>query len=73
MSRYITVGGVKVLCIESEPEEICEYCGKIAETRPYGKNGARICFDCAMSPENKTETEKQFGLMLRGPESEVTQ
>lgn len=34
----------------------CEYCGKIEELRPYGINGANICFECAMNPENKANT-----------------
>jgi len=38
----------------------CNYCNKLAELRPYGSNGARICFECAMSPENKLMTEFMF-------------
>lgn len=39
----------------------CEYCGAgNEELRPYGKNGQKICFDCAMKPENKDETDRQF-------------
>lgn len=60
-----------VFVIESEPEDTCEYCGAHKETRPYGKNGARICFKCAMKPENKEETDKNFGLVLRGDPEEV--
>lgn len=36
------------LIIEKENNQQCDYCGKIAELRPYGKNNAVICFDCAM-------------------------
>lgn len=36
--------------------EKCDYCGKVDELRPYGKNGANICHDCGMKPENKAET-----------------
>jgi hypothetical protein len=43
MSVYIN----GVIIIEGEPEMICHECGKIAETRPYGHNGAEICFECA--------------------------
>lgn len=42
----------------------CEYCGgkfKNEDLRPYGKNKAMICYDCGMKPENKKETESQFG------------
>ena len=42
MSRV--VGGVLIL--ERTPDDKCEYCGKVSELRPYGKNGARICCEC---------------------------
>jgi hypothetical protein len=32
--------------IEAEPDFICSECGKIGETRPYGHNGAEICYEC---------------------------
>ena len=57
-----------VVLIEEEPDSRCEYCGAVDETRPYGKNGARICFDCAMKPENKETTEHNFAVLLRGGE-----
>jgi len=38
------INGIPV--IEAEPDFICSECGKIAETRPYGHNGAEICFEC---------------------------
>ena len=38
----------------------CTICNKEDELRPYGPNGSMICFDCAMKPERKTETEKNF-------------
>ena len=40
MSRH------NVIC--EEPEVECELCGVTAETRPYGPNGERVCFDCGM-------------------------
>ena len=48
--------------IKQEPEQMCEYCGKYAETRPYGPDGAKICFDCAMNstPEMKKIVTKTF-------------
>ena len=39
---------------------MCEYCGKVAETRPYGRNNEEICFQCAMMPGNIEITKKQF-------------
>lgn len=35
------------------------------ELRPYGKNGAMICFDCMIaSPERVAEAAKQFSARL---------
>ena len=48
----------KLFIAEPEPFGKCEYCGKVDELRPYGKNGARICFRCGM--KNKEETAKIF-------------
>ena len=53
MTKIIEVNSKKILVIEPEEPQKCEYCGSIAETRPYGKNDAEICFECAMKPENK--------------------
>lgn len=40
---------------------ICQTCKEHTNTRPYGVNGAPICFVCAMStPESIVETAKQF-------------
>ena len=37
------------------------------ECRPYGKDGAQVCYGCAMAtPEAKAEAERQMGLRLFG-------
>lgn len=41
--------------VSEEKESKCEYCGKVAELRPYGKNGENICFKCAMKDEEITK------------------
>lgn len=33
--------------ITPEPTDKCEECGNVAELRPYGKDGKRICIECA--------------------------
>lgn len=33
---------------------ICSECGADDDCRPYGKNGAMICFDCGMKDEETT-------------------
>lgn len=35
-----------IVIIAEEPDGTCELCGKVEETRPYGPNGERICWDC---------------------------
>lgn len=44
-----------VLNISKEKEQQCDFCGKIAELRPYGPNGECICFDCAMKDAKTAE------------------
>ena len=61
MTRWVG----NVLVIEAEEDDKCEYCGKVAELRPDGKNGARICFECGMKDEE--ETKKNCMLVMAGP------
>lgn len=37
--------------IRMTEEDICELCGDVAELRPYGPNGERVCFSCGMKDE----------------------
>lgn len=41
-----------VVIIQPEKDTVCDFCGDVAECRPYGDNGKLICFKCAMKPEN---------------------
>jgi hypothetical protein len=54
-----------IVILENEPPDKCAYCGKYAELRPYGRDHARICFDCATKPENNALTERIFGDLIR--------
>lgn len=56
------IGNIPV--IFEEPDRICEFCGTLAECRPYGPRGEQICFDCAMKDE-KTTT-RQLNRILFG-------
>lgn len=47
-----------------ESDGVCADCAEKKELRPYGKNGAWVCFDCAMKDED--EAGKQFGAILDG-------
>jgi hypothetical protein len=49
-----------IVVIEPTTPEKCEYCGKIAECRPYGENNKAICFKCAMKPENREIADKKL-------------
>lgn len=47
------INGIPIIYTE-EPQK-CELCGKIAETRPYGKNGEEVCFECGMKDIETTK------------------
>lgn len=49
-----------VICGESDAR--CEMCGAVDELRPYGPNGERVCFDCAMKDE--PAAKRQFARLL---------
>lgn len=51
-----------ILVIKATPHKVCSICGRKAETRPYGKNGTEICFQCGM--KNKAQTEAEFKKLL---------
>ena len=38
--------------------QTCSGCGREDDCRPYGKNGAWVCFDCGM--KDPDEAERQF-------------
>ena len=45
----------------SDTPRMCFLCRTTTEElRPYGYQGAWLCFSCAMKPENKAQTEQQY-------------
>lgn len=56
----------KVVVIAEEAPQQCDFCGKVAELRPYGPNGEALCFPCAM--KNKPAAKRAFRKLLDGPE-----
>jgi hypothetical protein len=56
------IGGL--IIIEPEPHDKCEDCGQIAELRPYGIDGMRICHDCGMKDE--TSAHRNMDRILFG-------
>ena len=48
------------LIYAEEPQQ-CDFCGKIAELRPYGPNGECICFACSeKDPEARDRMADKF-------------
>jgi ribosomal protein L37AE/L43A len=47
-----------VSIVDARGNKPCRVCGRIDELRPYGKNGAWVCFDCGMMDEG--EAQRQF-------------
>ncbi len=56
----------KVVIIAPEPPKPCELCGETKELRPYGPNGAWVCFQCAM--KDREGTKKRMNKILYGQE-----
>lgn len=54
----------KVVMIEQTGPSHCSDCGKEDELRPYGKNGAWVCFTCGMKDEE--EAQRQFEKVFNG-------
>lgn len=54
----------------------CSICKKYEELRPYGKDGAWVCFDCGKKDEKTMheQFQKQYGdadLLILGEEPET--
>lgn len=64
MTHATNIGPIRFITLERENRRICRICGAAEETRPYGPNGMRVCFDCAM--KDKDEAERQFEKFLEG-------
>lgn len=53
-----------IVVVVGESRQQCDMCGKIAELRPYGPNGEKICYACGMKdPET---TDKMISKVLFG-------
>jgi hypothetical protein len=59
----------------NDPHVTCHYCRMPGELRPYGPNGAPICFHCMKaSPEREAAASAMFGTQLEaaGPVAVAT-
>lgn len=50
---------------------ICTECGVDDDCRPYGENGAMICYDCGMKDEERTKRNFLTQLLAAGAQSNV--
>lgn len=50
--------------IEAEKPQQCDLCGAIAELRPYGPKGEKICYKCGQ--KDPQTTERMMGRYLFG-------
>lgn len=53
-----------VVIVEETGDAECTDCGQIDELRPYGPEGAWVCFDCMMKDEE--EGTRQFNKLFDG-------
>ena len=42
-----------VVFVQKEKPQQCDECGKIDQVRPYGANGAVICFSCGTTEKHR--------------------
>lgn len=52
---------------------VCSVCQKSGDLRPYGKDGALICFPCGMKNEKRTKEEFSKALDAAGPVAVLTE
>jgi hypothetical protein len=67
MIMKIELGDVTIVCIGSDEEAIeqeCSDCHKMEELRPYGKNAAMVCFECAM--KDPINAKAMFERQMKG-------
>ncbi len=71
MGLWARIGGEEMskkignlIIIAPEEDQVCEMCGSVEETRPYGPMGERICYDCGMKDE--AMTKKRMGQVMFG-------
>ena len=60
----VRYGNIIVIMLEAEKPQQCDFCGEIAELRPYGPKGEAICFDCGM--KDKASTRQMMSKVLFG-------
>ena len=63
----VNINGIPIICPEEHNK--CQMCGRMNETRPYGPNGIRICYDCGQTIP--ITVEHNMGIILFGEEGEL--
>ena len=64
VSRVEVCNGVRTIVLEAEDADVCQLCGAVAETRPYGPGGKHVCFKCGMKDE--AGALRRFKLVMFG-------
>ncbi len=60
-----------VIILREEKPQQCDFCGKIAELRPYGPNEECICYECGML--DPVTTDKMMNKVLFGVEGDLNE
>jgi hypothetical protein len=55
-----------LLVIVRQAPEQCEFCPAVAECRPYGPGGKKICGACMEKPEYKKEVRRRMEEFILG-------
>ncbi len=58
--------------MEGLADEVCCYCEKTGDLRPYGPKGAMVCFKCMKSsPDRERQAASQFSMQMYHCNSDV--
>ena len=59
------INGIPV--ISEEKPRSCEFCGALAECRPYGPGGRDICFECSQRDYKDVVTHNMHIILFGEP------
>ena len=59
--------------IKHEAPLVCSDCGQLKEVRPYGKDGALVCLECAKKDMKNMKLQADAFLFGEVPEGELSE